>query len=218
MDSDDEGPPLATPLSDDGEDWLLLPLVPQADRSSALTRPRAPSRPAGDAPLLAPLAPDAAAPPAPGGQQQGPVPVTLITGFLGAGKVRRRRLLGSEGGGAAGECARARRAPLASHQRATSQQPPNCNSLSTHRFLQTTLVRHILTARHGARIAVILNEFGGEGDIEAAFVRDEGGGSAAVPEWVELANGCLCCSVKAEFLQVGVYCSSLCPAQQLPGV
>jgi G3E family GTPase len=22
-----------------------------------------------------------------------------------------------------------------------------------------------------------------------------------VPEWVELANGCLCCSVKAEFVQ-----------------
>jgi G3E family GTPase len=63
-------------------------------------------------------------------------------------------------------------------------------------------VRHILTARHGRRIAVILNEFGGEGDIERAFVQDEGGATEAVPQWVELANGCLCCSVKAEFLQV----------------
>jgi G3E family GTPase len=62
-------------------------------------------------------------------------------------------------------------------------------------------VRHILTARHGRRIAVILNEFGGEGDIERAFVQDEAGAASAVPQWVELANGCLCCSVKAEFLQ-----------------
>jgi G3E family GTPase len=27
------------------------------------------------------------------------------------------------------------------------------------------------------------------------------GGREAVPQWVELANGCLCCSVKAEFVQ-----------------
>jgi G3E family GTPase len=27
------------------------------------------------------------------------------------------------------------------------------------------------------------------------------GGRADVPQWVELANGCLCCSVKAEFVQ-----------------
>lgn len=27
------------------------------------------------------------------------------------------------------------------------------------------------------------------------------GSREAVPQWVELANGCLCCSVKAEFVQ-----------------
>jgi G3E family GTPase len=27
------------------------------------------------------------------------------------------------------------------------------------------------------------------------------GDRADVPQWVELANGCLCCSVKAEFVQ-----------------
>jgi G3E family GTPase len=27
------------------------------------------------------------------------------------------------------------------------------------------------------------------------------GQRAGVPQWVELANGCLCCSVKAEFVQ-----------------
>ncbi|KAF8065644.1 CBWD2 [Scenedesmus sp. PABB004] len=66
---------------------------------------------------------------------------------------------------------------------------------------KTTLVRHILTAAHGHRIAVILNEYGGEPGLESAFVQDEGGGRAEVPQWVELANGCLCCSVKAEFVQ-----------------
>ncbi|GBG00123.1 hypothetical protein Rsub_12734 [Raphidocelis subcapitata] len=119
--------------SDDPDSDLppdALPLSPDSGVEGAEARPPQPQ-----------------APPTPGA----PVPVTLITGFLGAGK--------------------------------------------------TTLVRHILTAHHGRRVAVILNEFGGEGDIERAFVRDEGGAIEAVPQWVELANGCLCCSVKAEFLQ-----------------
>lgn len=37
---------------------------------------------------------------------------------------------------------------------------------------QTTLVKHILTERHGYRIAVILNEYGDESGIESAFVQD----------------------------------------------
>ncbi|KAF6255739.1 CobW/HypB/UreG, nucleotide-binding domain-containing protein [Scenedesmus sp. NREL 46B-D3] len=66
---------------------------------------------------------------------------------------------------------------------------------------KTTLVRYILNERHGFRIAVILNEYGGETGLESAFVQDEQGDRADVPQWVELANGCLCCSVKAEFVQ-----------------
>jgi hypothetical protein len=38
---------------------------------------------------------------------------------------------------------------------------------------QTTLVRYILNERHGFRIAVILNEYGGETGLESAFVQDE---------------------------------------------
>lgn len=38
---------------------------------------------------------------------------------------------------------------------------------------KTTLVKHILTERHGHRIAVILNEFGEEAGLEAAFVQEE---------------------------------------------
>lgn len=62
-------------------------------------------------------------------------------------------------------------------------------------------MRHVLEGAHGRRIAVILNEFGGEPGLEAAFVQDAAGDRADVPQWVELANGCLCCSVKGEFVQ-----------------
>eukprot|EP00884_Botryococcus_braunii_P000018 jgi/Botrbrau1/10016/Bobra.0012s0103.1 len=80
------------------------------------------------------------------------VPITLITGYLGAGK--------------------------------------------------TTLVNRILSAPHGLRVAVILNEFGEEVGIEKALLKNPEDASAfALEEWVELANGCLCCSVKSEFVQ-----------------
>jgi G3E family GTPase len=39
--------------------------------------------------------------------------------------------------------------------------------------VQTTLVRYILNERHGFRIAVILNEYGGETGLESVFVQDE---------------------------------------------
>lgn len=64
-------------------------------------------------------------------------------------------------------------------------------------------MNYILTAQHGFRIAVIMNEFGEEVGIESALVQEpEGGGpQAMVEEWVELSNGCLCCSVKDNFVQ-----------------
>ncbi|XP_027361482.1 COBW domain-containing protein 1 isoform X2 [Abrus precatorius] len=82
--------------------------------------------------------------------QQSSVGVTLITGYLGAGK--------------------------------------------------STLVNHILNSQHGKRIAVILNEFGEEIGVERAMI-NEGDGGALVEEWVELANGCICCTVKHSLVQ-----------------
>ena len=80
------------------------------------------------------------------------IPVTVITGFLGAGK--------------------------------------------------TTLVRNLLQNNQGRRIAVIVNEFGEVG-IDGELLRDcqvcdeE---ETAPSNILELANGCLCCTVQEEFL------------------
>ncbi|KAK2636087.1 hypothetical protein Ddye_030879 [Dipteronia dyeriana] len=65
---------------------------------------------------------------------------------------------------------------------------------------KSTLVNYILNAQHGKRIAVILNEFGEEIGVERAMI-NEGEGGALVEEWVELANGCICCTVKHSLVQ-----------------
>ena len=83
------------------------------------------------------------------------IPVTVVTGFLGAGK--------------------------------------------------TTLVRHLLQQNQGRRIAVLVNEFGEVG-IDGELLRDcqicdeEDPTSDLTTNIVELANGCLCCTVQEEFL------------------
>lgn len=77
------------------------------------------------------------------------IPVTVITGFLGAGK--------------------------------------------------TTLVRHLLQNPQGKRLAVIVNEFGDVG-VDGEILR-----SCSLPDCpeeniVELANGCICCTVADDFI------------------
>ncbi|KAF2235579.1 cobW-domain-containing protein [Viridothelium virens] len=59
---------------------------------------------------------------------------------------------------------------------------------------KTTLLNYILNERHGKKIAVILNEFGDSADIEKSLTVSQEG--QKVEEWLELANGCICCSVK----------------------
>ena len=75
-----------------------------------------------------------------------PVPVTILTGFLGAGK--------------------------------------------------TSLLRHVLTEPHGLKIAVVQNEMSAAVGLEEATVRGPNGEEFA--EWMELANGCVCCEVRDE--------------------
>src|SRR5580658_1764601 len=64
---------------------------------------------------------------------------------------------------------------------------------------KTTLIRHVLANAQGRRLAVIVNEFGDIG-IDGEILK--GCGNEACPEdnIVELANGCLCCTVADEFV------------------
>ncbi|KAI1947557.1 hypothetical protein LOZ57_003288 [Ophidiomyces ophidiicola] len=64
---------------------------------------------------------------------------------------------------------------------------------------KTTLLNYILNERHGKKIAVILNgacisKFGDSVDIEKSLTVNQEG--QQVEEWLELPNGCLCCSVR----------------------
>ncbi len=63
---------------------------------------------------------------------------------------------------------------------------------------KTTLIRHILAHAGGRRLALIINEFGDVG-VDGDFLSgcaDEACPSEAI---VELANGCICCTVADEF-------------------
>ncbi len=76
-------------------------------------------------------------------------PVTVITGFLGAGK--------------------------------------------------TTLVRNLLDQAAGRRLAVIVNEFGEQG-VDGEILKSCGVEGCPEVDIVELANGCLCCTVADDFV------------------
>jgi cobalamin biosynthesis protein CobW len=77
------------------------------------------------------------------------IPVTVITGFLGAGK--------------------------------------------------TTLVRHLLAHAKGKRIALIINEFGELG-VDKDILAGCGDETCREEDMIELANGCICCTVADEFI------------------
>ncbi len=77
------------------------------------------------------------------------VPVTVVTGFLGAGK--------------------------------------------------TTMIRHLLGQAHGRRLALVINEFGDVG-VDGDVLRSCGIESCPEENIVELANGCLCCTVADDFV------------------
>ena len=77
------------------------------------------------------------------------IPVTIVTGFLGAGK--------------------------------------------------TTLIRHVLAHAGGRRLALVINEFGDVG-VDGDILRNCGAESCPEDNIVELANGCLCCTVADDFL------------------
>ncbi|QDO97171.1 cobalamin biosynthesis protein CobW [Ferrovibrio terrae] len=64
---------------------------------------------------------------------------------------------------------------------------------------KTTLIRHLITNANGRRIALIVNEFGEMG-IDGDLLKSCGAPDCSEDDIIELANGCLCCTVADDFL------------------
>lgn len=64
---------------------------------------------------------------------------------------------------------------------------------------KTTLIRHILSNANGKRIALIINEFGDIG-VDREVINGCGIEGCAEDDVMELANGCICCTVADDFL------------------
>ncbi len=76
-------------------------------------------------------------------------PVTIVTGFLGAGK--------------------------------------------------TTLIRHLMAQPQGKRLAVLVNEFGALG-VDGELLKSCADANCPAENIIELANGCICCTVADDFI------------------
>jgi cobalamin biosynthesis protein CobW len=64
---------------------------------------------------------------------------------------------------------------------------------------KTTLIRHVLAHAGGRRLAVVVNEFGDVG-IDGEILKSCGIESCPEDAIVELANGCICCTVADDFV------------------
>lgn len=64
---------------------------------------------------------------------------------------------------------------------------------------KTTLVRHLLAHAQGKRIALIINEFGDIG-VDRDILAGCGDETCREEDMIELANGCICCTVADDFI------------------
>ncbi|WP_030541163.1 cobalamin biosynthesis protein CobW [Sphingobium sp. DC-2] len=64
---------------------------------------------------------------------------------------------------------------------------------------KTTLIRHLIENAGGRRIALVINEFGDVG-VDGALVKGCGDEACPDDDIIELANGCICCTVADDFL------------------
>ncbi len=70
---------------------------------------------------------------------------------------------------------------------------------------KTTLLNHLLRANHGFKFAIIENEFGEVGVDEKILASDgatvgEEGSAGSSEEIIEVMNGCICCTVRADLV------------------
>lgn len=64
---------------------------------------------------------------------------------------------------------------------------------------KTSLIRHLLASANGRRIALVINEFGDIG-VDRDILLGCGLEACGEDDIVELANGCICCTVADDFL------------------
>ena len=64
---------------------------------------------------------------------------------------------------------------------------------------KTTLIRHLLQNAKGRRIALVINEFGDIG-VDGEILKGCGDEVCREEDVVELANGCICCTVADDFV------------------
>lgn len=61
---------------------------------------------------------------------------------------------------------------------------------------KSTLLSRILNERHGWRVAIVMNELGPNSSVDRAIIQEQSG--VVDKEWLEVENGCLCCTAKNE--------------------
>jgi cobalamin biosynthesis protein CobW len=64
---------------------------------------------------------------------------------------------------------------------------------------KTTLIRHLMQNPQGKRLAILVNEFGSVG-VDGDILKSCADESCPVENIVELANGCICCTVADDFI------------------
>ena len=64
---------------------------------------------------------------------------------------------------------------------------------------KTTLIRHLMANPQGKRLAILVNEFGTLG-VDGTILKSCADENCPVENIVELANGCICCTVADDFI------------------
>ena len=64
---------------------------------------------------------------------------------------------------------------------------------------KTTLIQHLIRNANGKKLAVLVNEFGSEG-VDGDILKSCADADCPTENIVELANGCICCTVADDFI------------------